>query len=245
MSRRLPIALGLAALLVGMLGFTSLGEASIHGVRANIVAHAKFADNAGAVNGITASRRPKANALVATNGRGKLPDAVMPIGIEVTGPQGPPGAKGDKGDNGDTGPAGQQGSPGPQGPSGNDGAPGPTGPTGPTGPAGPVGPGLKGVIIRSDETSTDGNNTKSLPVFCLTGERVITGGTEIIAPDSGRVTVARSVPFDSSSSSGWSATGSEIKVTTNDPDPTKRVTTGQPDDFTWSLRVYAMCAKAG
>jgi Collagen triple helix repeat (20 copies) len=240
MSRRLPIALGLAALLVGMLGFTALGQASVSGLRANIVARAKFADNAGAVNGITASRRPKANSLVATNGKGKLPDAIMPVGIEVVGPQGPQGAKGDKGDKGDTGPAGPQGSPGPQGPAGNDGA---TGPTGPAGPAGPAGPGLKGVIIRSDETSTDGNNTKSLPVFCLTGEHVITGGAEIIASDSGRVTVARSVPFDSSSSSGWSATAAEIKVTTNDPDPTKRVTTGQPDDFTWSLRVYAMCAK--
>ncbi len=86
MSRRLPIALGLAGLLVGMLGFTSLGQASVHGFKARIVAKAKYAENAGAVNGITASRKAKANALVATNGRGKLPDAVLPIGLDITGP---------------------------------------------------------------------------------------------------------------------------------------------------------------
>src|SRR3954469_3145572 len=195
MSRRLPIALGLAGLLVGMLGFTSLGQASVHGLNARIVAKAKYADNAGAGNGITASRKVKANALVATNGRGKLPEGVFPIGLDVTGP---PGPKGDKGDTGDTGPAGQpgpQGSSGPQGPQGPPGADGARGPAGPAGPTGPAGPGLRNMIIRSDDTSTDGNNTKTLPVFCLTGERVISGGAEIIAPDSSRVTISRSVPF--------------------------------------------------
>jgi hypothetical protein len=77
----------------------------------------------------------------------------------------------------------------------------------------------------------------------LTGERVISGGAEIISPDRGRVTVTRSVPFLSTDSSGWSATAAEVKVTTDDADPDKRVTTGQPEDYTWGLRVYVICAK--
>jgi Collagen triple helix repeat (20 copies) len=237
MSRHLPIALGLAALLVGMLGFTSLGEASVHGVRASIVPKAKFADNAGAVGGIKAYRRPHANALVATNGKGKLPEAILPIGIEIVGPPGPQGPKGDKGDKGDTGATGAQGIPGPQGPGG------PAGPAGDNGAPGPAGPGIRSMIVRSDDTETDGNNTKSLPVFCLTGERVLSGGAEIIAPDRGRVSIVRSVPFLSTDSSGWSASAVEIKVTTNDADPDKRSTIGQPDDYEWGLRVYALCGK--
>ena len=239
MSRRLPIALGLAGLLVGMLGFTSLGQASVHGLKVRIVAKARYAENAGAVNGITASRKAKANALVATNGRGKLPDAVMPIGLDITGPPGPTGP-GREGRHRACGAAGLPGSPGPQGPQG---PPGSDGAQGPAGPAGPPGPGLRNMIIRSDATSTNDNNTKTLPVFCLSGERVISGGAEIIAPDSGRVTISRSVPFLSSDSSGWSASAAEIKVTTNTPDSGDSVTTGQRDDFTWGLRVYALCAK--
>ena len=46
------------------------------------------------MNGITASRKAKANALVATNGRGKLPDAVLPIGLDITGPPGADRAEG-------------------------------------------------------------------------------------------------------------------------------------------------------
>ena len=99
------------------------------------------------------------------------------------------------------------------------------------------------MIIRSDDTSTDDNNTKTLPVFCLSGERVISGGAEIISASGGRVSVTRSVPFLSSDSSGWSASAAEIKVTTNQADPADRTTIGQPDDFTWGLRVYALCAR--
>jgi len=99
------------------------------------------------------------------------------------------------------------------------------------------------MIIRSDDTSTNDNNTKNLPVFCLSGERVISGGAEIISPDQGRVTVTRSVPFLSSDSSGWSATAAEVKVTTDNADADKRVTTGQPEDYAWGLRVYVLCAK--
>lgn len=234
MSRRLPIALGLAGLLVGLLGFTSLGSASVRAVNATIVAHAKYADNAGAIGGIKAYRRPHANALVATNKQGKLPDSILPIGIEVEGPQGPQGPQGAKGDKGDPGPQGAQGPQGPEGPEG------PTGPAGGNGPPGPAGPGIRNMIIRSDDTSTNNTNTKTLPVFCLSGERIISGGAEIISSDPISVTIVRSVPFLSTDSSGWSATASEVKVTTEDAKP---VTTGQPDAYDWSLRVYALCAK--
>ncbi len=124
--------------------------------KARIVAKAKYAENAGAVNGITASRKAKANALVATNGRGKLPDAVLPIGLDITGPPGPTGPKGDKGD---TGPAGTarpgQGPPGPQGPQG------PEGPQGLPGDTGPPGAGLTGVHIVSADSVEDNSNSKA------------------------------------------------------------------------------------
>ena len=225
MSRRLPIALGLAGLLVGMLGFTSLGQASVHGLNARIVAKARYAENAGAVNGITASRKAKANALVATNGRGKLPDAVLPIGLDITGPPGPTGPKGDKGDTGPAGQPGPQGSPGPQGPQG------PPGSDGPAGPAGPAGPGLRNMIIRSDDTSTNDNNTKTLPVFCLSGERVISGGAEIISPNAGRVSsnAQRAVPVDRQL--GVERIGGRDQGDDEHPDPADAVTTGQRDDF--------------
>ena len=55
--------------------------------------------------------------------------------------------------------------------------------------------------------------------------------------------VTRSVPFLSTDISGWSASAAEVKVTTNEKDPADRTTIGQPDDYDWSLRVYALCAK--
>jgi len=235
----LPIALGLAGLLVGMLGFTSLGQASVHGLNARIVAKAKFAQNAGAVNGITASRKAKANALVATNGKGKLPDAVLPIGLDITGPPGPTGPKGDKGDTGPPGPAGPTGSPGPPG---QQGSQGPEGPQGLPGATGPAGAGLTGVHIVSADSDEDNSNAKAVAVNCPNGEFVISGGARV-APANGQVAIVSSVPFISTSFSGWSATGAEVRVTTEDDDPAKRVTTRQPSDFTWAITVFALCGK--
>jgi hypothetical protein len=81
--------------------------------RRSIVA---FASNAGAVNGIKASRTPKPGRLVPLGRNAKLPRSVVPT---IRGPRGASGAPG---------PAGPQGAAGPQGPQG---------PQGPTGPAGP------------------------------------------------------------------------------------------------------------
>ena len=78
---------------------------------------AAFALNAGAVNGIKASRAPKAGRLVPLGRNAKLPASVVPTIRGARGAQGP------------VGPAGPQGPAGTQGPQGS------------TGPAGPAGPG--------------------------------------------------------------------------------------------------------
>ena len=88
---------------------TPAGGAARHAV-------ATFAVNAGAVNGIKASRTPKAGKLVPLGRNAKLPASVVPTqrgARGLTGPQGP------------AGPPGAQGAAGPQG------APGPPGTAGP------------------------------------------------------------------------------------------------------------------
>jgi len=75
---------------------------------------AAFARNAGAVNGIKASRTPKAGRLVPLGRNAKLPASVVPT------------IRGARGEQGATGPAGP---------------PGPVGPQGPQGATGPAGPG--------------------------------------------------------------------------------------------------------
>jgi hypothetical protein len=77
---------------------------------------AAFASNAGAVNGIKASRTPKPGRLVPLGRNAKLPPSVVPT---VRGPRGATGAPG---------PPGPQGPAGPQGPQGAQGATGPAGP---------------------------------------------------------------------------------------------------------------------
>ena len=81
---------------------------------------AAFALNAGAVNGIKASRAPKPGRLVPLGRNAKLPASVVPTIRGARGAQGPIG---------------------PAGPPGPAGVQGPQGSTGPAGPAGPAGPG--------------------------------------------------------------------------------------------------------
>lgn len=241
-NRRVPIALGLAGLLVGVLGFTSLGEASVRSVSANIVKKAKFATNAGAVSGIKASRKPRAGYLVPLKSNGKLPDSVVPFQIDIVGEPGPTGAKGDKGDKGATGPAGPQGNPGSSGSPGPQGPQGPSGPPGDTGPPGPAGPGLKGLHIVSFETDTNATDNKSAAISCPTGERVISGGGGV-TPENGRVNLVRTVPFISGDNSGWTVGASEVRAKVDLPDADNPTQVGEPDSFEWSLSVYALCAK--
>jgi hypothetical protein len=76
---------------------------------------AAFATNAGAVNGIKASRTPKPGRLVPLGRNAKLPASVVPA---VRGPRGATGATGATGPIGPQGPAGPQGAPGAAGPAG-------------------------------------------------------------------------------------------------------------------------------
>jgi Collagen triple helix repeat (20 copies) len=110
------IALSLAALLALVLASSPVGRAAGRTV-------ATFAKNAGAVNGIRASRKPTPGRLVPLGRNGKLPGSVVPV---ARGPRGADGAQGLRGADG------ARGAPGPSGP------PGPVGPAGPPGPPGPA-----------------------------------------------------------------------------------------------------------
>jgi hypothetical protein len=111
-NRSIPLALAL--LVLALLAWSPLGQAAGRTV-------ASFAKNAGAVNGIKASRKPTAGRLLPLGKNGKFPAAVVPVARGARGADGAPGA------------------PGPEGPVGPAGPPGPAGDAGPVGPAGPVG----------------------------------------------------------------------------------------------------------
>ena len=237
--RRLPIALGIAGLAVGVLGFTPIGEASVHAVTAKIPSTARYALNAGAVGGVKVSRKPKAGYLFPLPANHQLPQSVLPYQIEVEGPQGNTGPTGPVGPKGDPGPAGPQGSPGAQGAGGPQG---PSGPAGDQGPPGPPGPGIRNPHIVSFETDSNGDNYKSASIACPTGEREISGGAAVTPESSGRAFVVRSVPYISGNDNqGWSAAGTEVRAQAEtDPDVTP---VDEPNGFAWSLSVYALCAK--
>jgi hypothetical protein len=77
---RAAIALSMTALVVAVLGQTSIGNAAVGAVRV-----ALFAENSAKVNGIQASRRPMAGRLLALNAKGKLPSSVLPVGRNAPG----------------------------------------------------------------------------------------------------------------------------------------------------------------
>jgi hypothetical protein len=104
---RIFAALAGAALALAVIAATPAGGAARRSITA-------FAANAGAVNGIKASRTPKPGRLVPLGKNAKLPASVVPTTRGARGPAGPQG------------PAGLQG---------------PTGPQGPAGATGPAGPG--------------------------------------------------------------------------------------------------------
>jgi Collagen triple helix repeat (20 copies) len=113
------LALIVGALAAALLVWSPLGEAAGRTV-------VSFARNAGAVNGIKASRRPVAGRLVPLGRNGKFPSSVVP---RLRGARGADGAQGPRGPEGARGPSGPAGERGPAG------AAGPPGPTGPVGPA--------------------------------------------------------------------------------------------------------------
>jgi Collagen triple helix repeat (20 copies) len=113
--RLLALLLCPAGLLLAALSLSPVGDAARRSVAA-------YARNAGAVNGIKASRTPRPGRLVPLGRNAKLPASVLPL---------------QRGQRGAPGPAGPSGPAGPVGPAGSAGAAGPSGPVGPAGPPGP------------------------------------------------------------------------------------------------------------
>jgi hypothetical protein len=73
MNRRFPIILSVTALVIAVAGITPLGEAARDATQV-----VRFARNADKVDGIHASKSPKAGRLLALNSAKKFPASVMP-----------------------------------------------------------------------------------------------------------------------------------------------------------------------
>ena len=100
MRTRIIAVLGATALLLVLFAASSAGGAARRSVAA-------FARNAGAVNGIKASRTPKPGRLVPLGRNAKLPSSVVPAVRGARGVRGSQGPVGPQGPKGEPGPAGQ------------------------------------------------------------------------------------------------------------------------------------------
>ena len=163
--KRLPIVLAATALMVAVFGSTPLGHAVASAVPAfaKKAGYAERAGNAAALNGIKASKQPRAGQLVPLDRDGKFPASVG-----LAGPPGPQGAKGDRGDRGEPG---ARGLAGPKGDPGSRGAVGPAGPQGLAGASGVSG--WMFVTARKD-IPRDGEATWA--ANCPPGKKVLGGG---------------------------------------------------------------------
>lgn len=211
---RISIVLSATALVVALYGSTPLGHAVSSAVPP-FAKHAKTADyakNAGAVNSLKASKRPRVGWLVALGKDGKFPASIGQVG--PTGPKGDPGPQGPKGDNGNPGPKGVAG------PKGATGATGPTGPIGPAGPAGP--PGISGWQAVTKTFTFGAGVPAEIAVDCPAGKKALGGGVA-----SGRyqaLIIRQSAPNGALGDRGWVA---EVENTHN----------GQV-----SVTIWAICA---
>jgi hypothetical protein len=146
-----------AALLVASLILAVLVFAPLAGSAKGL-----FATDSDKVDGLHASRTPRAGALLSLGANRKFPSAVLPLKA------GPQGAKGD------TGPAGPQGVKGDIGPAGPQGVKGDIGPAGPQGPSG-----LSGYVRVESATAVDGADYKEGSATCPPGTKVLGGGAVI------------------------------------------------------------------
>jgi Collagen triple helix repeat (20 copies) len=188
MRNRLPIALSTAALVVALFGSTPIG----HAVRVAVVPSAKhahtadFATNAGAVDGVKASARPKPGRLVPLGANGKFPVSVGQVGPR--GVKGDPGSAGAAGAKGETGPAGARGSTGPQGP------PGPQGTKGVSG--------WEYVVVGRTLPGNPSHTPNEWTAQCPTGKKVLGGGWTVgSGADPTHIRIFQSGP--AGPASGW------------------------------------------
>jgi hypothetical protein len=197
---RLPLIFSVTALVVALFGSTPLGHAVSLAVPP-FAKHAKTADyakNAGAVNGLKASKRPRVGWLVALGKDGKFPPSVGQVG-----PPGPRGPQGPKGDPGPQGARGETGSPGRSGPKGATGATGPAGPAGPPGPAGDPGPrGVSGWQAVTKTLLFGPGVPAAVEVNCPAGKKPLGGGA---AAGIGVLDLYQSAPSGAGGDQGWYA----------------------------------------
>jgi hypothetical protein len=214
--KSLPVALSATALAVALFGSTPVGHA-VGSTVTPFATHTKQADyatNAGAVNGIKASKRPRAGLLLplATNGK-------FPASLGVGGPAGSPGPKGEKGDPGAQEPSG------PPGPSGQKGANGPAGTGGAQGPAGPPGAGgMRGWGYYTQGFDLPSWHFGTWHVNCPSGQKALGGGVAAAGPTLDHVSIVESAPAGAAAT-GWQASA----INTSDATVT---------EFAWVICAY-------
>lgn len=151
--------------------------------------------NADKVDGLHASKKPRAGRLLALDRRKKFPASVLPTGL--------------------TGAPGPQGAPGPRGADGLIGAAGATGATGSAGPTGATGAvGISARELVTAESINDASDVKAAVVYCP-GTKLVIGGGATAVGESATPPVALTVsqpqdlgfPFNTS---GWVAYATEI-----------------------------------
>jgi Collagen triple helix repeat (20 copies) len=184
MGTRLAIVVSVAATAVVTMAFSStpVGQAALDAV--------PFARNSDKVDGINASRTPKAGYLLPL-GKGKVfPASVLPRGLE-----GPPGSQGPQGPAGAQGPKGDQGTAGQQGPAGPSGAQG--------------APGLSDLerVVTSAPFSSD--TDKIVTVTCPPGKKAVGGGGNVNPPAFAKL--SRSWPTPDLT--GWQVMANEVVPT--------------------------------
>jgi len=157
-TRKLPRLLPWAAITVALIAvFVALGGPSYAGT---VVRRAITADK---VDGIHASKTPKAGRLLPLDRKAKLPASVLPRAL--TGAPGEPGETGEQGEQGEPGRPGEKGDTGARGLSGPAGQQGAKGDTGAEGPKGDTGPSNSYVGAKS---------TQYVSTTSTTGEPIIT-----------------------------------------------------------------------
>jgi len=216
MKQRLPVVLSALALTIALFGSTPVGHAVASAVPP-FATHAKTADyatNAGAVNGIKASKQPRAGLLVPLGTNGKFPPSVGAVG-----PAGPQGPKGETGEPGAQGPAG------PKGATGAKGTAGPAGAAGDRGPAGPQGPsGISGWQYLTAGRDIKPDHWAYWDVYCPSGKKALGGGVASTGSSPVTTHIIESAP------AGTAATGWHVAVYHN--------TTSTARFYAWVICAY-------